>query len=62
MGIEPTDPDFRRDPLDLKSRQDTSPDSPPYEAMQGDILAHAMVCSQSLFCTPYHLKGPKLAV
>src|SRR5438034_777440 len=29
MGIEPTEPAFRRTPLDLKSRPATRPDSPP---------------------------------
>ena len=29
MGIEPTEPGFRRTPLDLKSRPATRPDSPP---------------------------------
>jgi hypothetical protein len=29
MGIEPTEPGFRRIPLDLKSRPATRPDSPP---------------------------------
>ena len=31
MGIEPTEPAFRRTPQDLKSRPATRPDSPPHQ-------------------------------